>query len=215
MIFKTEAENFHLLESYKERNLYYKIFAGYLLNEIIPGYGQRKEKLLHLLKNIRKEEQRFIDPFDKTQIVFEALEKETWNITFDYHITQCFTGVDGGEMSDILLHTKSSIISFECKYTSNFDIQDDIYSVHDRIRKFCDEFDLAAVQVLLLKKDKWNKSTKITGRYDPSALADKNIPIIVIFWEELSEIIDDSRVKFFLNTQIARPRKGAKTIVRN
>jgi hypothetical protein len=27
-----------IFESEKERNLYYKVFAGYLLNEFIPGY---------------------------------------------------------------------------------------------------------------------------------------------------------------------------------
>jgi len=210
MIFKTEAENFHLFESYKERNLYYKIIGGYLLNEIIEGYEERKEKLLGLLLNIRKDEERFIDPFNKAQIVFEALQKETWDITFDYHIVQILQSeiVDRGEMSDILLLTKSSLVSFECKYPSDFNIDKDIHAVQDRITQFYGTTGRTPLQVLLLKKDKWHYSSKIKTRLSckPESI---NIPIIVLFWEELIDIIDDYRVKNFLNKQIQRASSPA------
>ena len=41
-------------ESYKERNLYYKIFAGYLFNELVPGNKKRKAAFIYAdsLRNI-------------------------------------------------------------------------------------------------------------------------------------------------------------------
>ena len=37
-------EPFEKKESHKERNLYYKIFAGYLFNELVPGLEERKDR---------------------------------------------------------------------------------------------------------------------------------------------------------------------------
>ena len=41
MLYDTSDQTF---ESEKERNLYYKIFAGYLLNERIPRWQDRLER---------------------------------------------------------------------------------------------------------------------------------------------------------------------------
>lgn len=46
MIFDSTAD---LFESYKERNVYYKIFAGYLLNELVPGHADRLRRLCSVL----------------------------------------------------------------------------------------------------------------------------------------------------------------------
>ena len=58
MIFNTISNytnnEFHIRESYKERNLYYKIFAGYIFNELIPGEEERKNQFLNLLNEILK-----------------------------------------------------------------------------------------------------------------------------------------------------------------
>ena len=56
MIFDISADNWEDKESYKERNLYYKIFAGYLFNEIIPGEEERKNSFIDLLRDTLKEE---------------------------------------------------------------------------------------------------------------------------------------------------------------
>lgn len=52
MIFKQEADDFHQLESYKERNLYYKILGGYFFNELIDGYDHRKKQFRKLLAGV-------------------------------------------------------------------------------------------------------------------------------------------------------------------
>ncbi len=40
----------NILESEKERNLYYKFFAGYFFNELIEGYQDRLMGFLTLLQ---------------------------------------------------------------------------------------------------------------------------------------------------------------------
>ena len=49
MIFEINKSNWKETESYKERNFYYKIFAGYLFNELIPGEENRKNQFIELL----------------------------------------------------------------------------------------------------------------------------------------------------------------------
>ena len=46
MIFNSLGTHF---ESEKERNLYYKIFAGYFCNELISGYEDRILSLIQFL----------------------------------------------------------------------------------------------------------------------------------------------------------------------
>lgn len=95
------------------------------------------------------------------------------------------------------------MISIECKFLSNFSIQKDIESVQDRIDKFSSDtrFKRDPLQLLLLKKDKWDNSAKFIGRLET---LQPKIPIVVIFWEELNEIIDNESVKKYLTTQIHR-----------
>ena len=48
MLFDRSISTF---ESEKERNLYYKVFAGYLLNEFIPGYQDRLMSFCNVINN--------------------------------------------------------------------------------------------------------------------------------------------------------------------
>lgn len=210
MIYKTEIEDFHLLESYKERNLYYKVFGGYFFNEIIPGYEARKCKFIDLIAENRFDEERLFDPEKRVTSIFDKLRNENINVTFDYHTAQIFKEdklTDRGEMSDILITTKSCMISIECKFFSNFEINKDIFSVQNRIRKFAKRFDLIPIQILLLKSEKWRYSGKIRTRIDQQSRSEEDsliAPIIVLFWEELAELIDNSLVKEYLLKQLSR-----------
>ena len=210
MIYKTEIEDFHLFESYKERNLYYKIFGGYFFNEIVPGYETRISKFITLIADNRLEEERIYDPMKCADLIFSKLRNEKINVTFDYHTAQIFRddkSKDRGEMSDVLITTKSCMISIECKFLSNFNIGKDIFSVQDRMRKFAKQFDLIPLQILLLKKDKWFYSGKIRSRIEQESTSKKDkiiAPIIVVFWEEVAELIDNSVVKEYLTKQLNR-----------
>lgn len=104
MIFKSEADDFHLLESYKERNLYYKIFGGYFFNELIDDCAKRKEQFINLIAAVSDNE-RVWDPENKVPSFLKnmAVEKD-WGVTFDYHTAQVFQEdkrEDRGEMSDV------------------------------------------------------------------------------------------------------------------
>jgi len=211
MIFKTEIEDFHLFESYKERNLYYKIFAGYYFNEIVPGYEERKSKFFSLLENGIQDEERIYGCRQDINEILSDTRQEKLNLTFDYHPAQIFKDnkkLDRGEMSDILITTTSTMISIECKFLSDFDIDKDILLVQRRIKKFSMQFYLRPIQVLLLKKEKWATSAKIKTRIDQ--VLDSNSesfifsPIVVVFWEDILDLIDNAIVKEYLAKQLKR-----------
>lgn len=125
-------------------------------------------------------------------------------MTFDYHTAQIFKEdkvEDRGEMSDVLILTKTKMISIECKFLSNFSIQKDVDSVQKRIQKFSAHYKLAPLQVLLLKEDKWQRSGKLSGKLETFNPA---IPIIVIFWDELEPLISTRQVNTYLKSQINR-----------
>lgn len=208
MIYKTESENFHLFESYKERNFYYKIFAGYLFNELIPGYEERKKLFLNLLQSIIGDNNRFFSVKNDANLFLERMGAEEWNITFDYHLAQIFKADkadDRGEMSDVLLLGNSSFISIECKLLSNYSIGKDIIAVQKRIKKFANHFQLAPFQILLIKRQKWENSARIKDRSELTTSGHHfDIPLLVLFWDELETIIDSPSVKAYLLKQDKR-----------
>lgn len=210
MIFRTDTKDFYELESYKERNLYYKIFAGYLLNEAVPGYISRKEKFLDLITNIKGDSERVFDSNGQVMSVIEAMKNEDISTTFDYHTAQEFKEDkrdDRGEMSDILIVSDTCMVSVECKFGSNFSVDKDILTVQNRIKKFNGRFKRNPIQVLLLKKGKWSFSGKIKGRIH---IGELYCPIVVLFWEDIEKIIDNGGVKDYLVKQLKREFRLAK-----
>lgn len=132
MIFKNDTKDFYELESYKERNLYYKIFAGYLLNETVPGYASRKGKFFELISSVHCNSERVFDSNGKVQDIVETINGEDITVTFDYHTAQEFKEDkrdDRGEMSDILIVSDTCMVSIECKFGSNFSVEKDILTV--------------------------------------------------------------------------------------
>lgn len=75
MIFDTATINLETDESYKERNLYYKIFAGYLFNELIPEYYERKTKFLKLLELKINLAERFFGDKQKADNILAGIQK--------------------------------------------------------------------------------------------------------------------------------------------
>ena len=70
-------------ESYKERNLYYKIFAGYIFNEFVAGYAERKERFLDLICT-----QENNTNYYKTKQIIEKMKHEEIHVDFDHHACQ-------------------------------------------------------------------------------------------------------------------------------
>ena len=198
MIFN-EVDNFIDLESYKERNLYYKIFAGYLLNELIEGYNERKIKFIELLKNKLNDNNLF---FGNNVLINQLLGKigtEELHLTFDYHTSQIFED-NRGEMSDILITSSTSFLSIECKYLSNLNFEKDVIEVQARIKRYSEHMNKTPLQIILVKKQKWGYSKNMKISLNNSI----DVPIIVLFWEDIYLIIQDEFVKKYLEVQLAR-----------
>lgn len=207
MIFRPNLDSFDELESYKERNLYYKIFAGYLLNEVVPEYTSRKEKFFDLITSIHEDSDRVFDTDGRLRDIIETIKVEDMSVTFDYHTAQIFADDkrdDRGEMSDVLLLSDTCMVSVECKFGSNFSIDKDILTVQNRIKKFNGRFKRNPIQVLLLKKGKWSFSGKIKERIN---IGELYCPIVVLFWEDIQNIIDDEGVRDYLVKQLDRKFK--------
>ena len=200
MIFN-EVDNFIDLESYKERNLYYKIFAGYLLNELIEGYNERKIKFIELLKNKLNDNNLF---FGNNVLINQLLGKigtEELHLTFDYHTSQIFED-NRGEMSDILITSSTSFLSIECKYLSNLNFEKDVIEVQARIKRYSEHMNKTPLQIILVKKQKWGYSKNMKISLNNSI----DVPIIVLFWEDIYLIIQDEFVKKYLEVQLARKK---------
>lgn len=74
MIFDVDNGNFNHTESYKERNLYYKILADYLFNELMRGEEQRKTDFLQLLADTLNNPERFRGNKEEMLMMIRALK---------------------------------------------------------------------------------------------------------------------------------------------
>lgn len=222
MIFKIDRKAFFNEESYKERNLYYKIFAGYLFNELVPGEEVRKQSFFDLLIRTSKKSDRckFSDlSGDDLEHQLKQFALQAIQVTFDYHSAQVILEdkkEDRGEMSDILLMTKNQFISIECKYLSDMDYSKDIETVQKRIQRVNKKLNkINPLQVLILKKSKWENakkaSNKQNGFYEKMQNGKPSVPIIVLFWEDLKGVFknidektDGKKVNKYLTKQLSR-----------
>ena len=208
MIFKV-SNDFANTESYKERNLYYKMFAGYLFNELIPDENIRKKGFIDLMINTISKSERSKGE-DLIQLLNEV-KKEEIQVTFDYHSAQIIDEHkknNRGEMSDVLLMTSNYFISIECKYLSDMHFEKDIVEVQGRIIEVEKVLNRKAIQVLLLKEEKWKNmkgfEAKENSFYKMFINSKTAIPIVVLFWEDLFPLINDKRVGDYLISELKR-----------
>ena len=209
MIFTIDADNLQNGESYKERNLYYKIFAGFLFNELVehPTYEVRKAEFCKLLLEKIKQPESFFGDKQIADNILIGIQSEVWKITFDYHPAQIFPEDkrdNRGEMSDILIMAGKHMLSIECKFLSDINYDKDVIEVQDRIIKFSEHFKIEALQIFILKKDKWNNSKRIRKEL----LNKPQIPLLVLFWEDILLMIEGSKMEVadYLKLQIGRKK---------
>lgn len=160
MIFSNEID-FNVSESYKERNLYYKLFAGYLFNELLEGAEGQKAGFFQLLGGIVHHADRFRGDKQKINELISGMANEPVSVTFDYHSSQVIKShrkEDKGEMSDVLLLSPSYLISIECKFLEDMKFGKDVEEVQNRIREVSTLVGRTPLQVLLIKKSKWEET---------------------------------------------------------
>ncbi len=175
-------------ESYKERNLYYKFFAGFFFNELVPGWEHRLDEFCQVISarsglagGIR-------------------LNPATTHVSFDNHLIQLVKkGVDRGEFADILLHDPHNriLVGIEAKYLSNWKHKKDIEINSERLRMAGEQLDAGTVvQCLLVSESKWNRSQQ-------KLLLESTSPrIAVIHWEQLWQICSNPLVVGYLSRQL-------------
>ena len=202
MIFDNSSNAF---ESEKERNLYYKIFAGYLLNELIPGYQDRLQSLCNLINN----------PADRGKAAPKSmlkLDPNKTHVSFDNHIYLFFPNSNRGEFADVLIHDElnRTIVTIEVKLHSNWSYDKDILSNKERLRLIQQSLpQIHLFPILLVSHSRWENAKRMESHQYSNYIKfrDKpDCPFIVILWEQLLDIIDNPDVRKFLVSQLYRDK---------
>ncbi len=196
MLFNHGADVF---ESEKERNLYYKFFAGYFFNDLVSGYEKRVKSFYELLfqQGIDKE-----DCFGDFKLHEGMRIPSAVSVTFDFHGYLLKGAKDRGELADILIqdHQNNLFIAIEAKSLTDWNYEKDIKVNSERIMQLKNH-SRNLYQVLLLTDEKFNncKSRKIrkSSNWGKLIKHDKNwdIPLRVITWEDLLDICSKNIVE--------------------
>lgn len=194
-----------VFESEKERNLYYKVFAGYLLNEYIDGIEARLNAFCRWVNDAPHRGK-------AAPNVDLRLDVGTTHVSFDNHaymLEECAT--DRGEFADVLVHDRSNkiIVAIEAKVHSDWSYSKDVAANDTRIRRI--EAQMAGVTFvpcLLVKKDKWAEAERMQNHprsnYRPFVERDDN-RCRVLFWEDLAALVGNEDVKALIEVVLDHP----------
>jgi len=181
-----------LFESEKERNLYYKFFAGFFLNELVDGYQSRTQDFRRLInrKLLESDSSFRLENVDGPLLA-----------SFDYHSYLLENSSDKGELADILIEdlTNRSVIAIEAKFLTDWNFDKDITANESRIGILKEKFKKDVVQALLLTRRKNEAAKQASSRAnsnyrklsDPTRKSKQ--PFIVLEWEELIDLVDKSK----------------------
>jgi hypothetical protein len=186
------------IESEKERNFYFKFFAGYYFNELVPGIESRIRDFCNILN----------DPLNRINDAGTEIELSpvTTHVTFDFHEYLINKGADRGELADILIvdEDKSLCIAIEVKWLENWNFEKDILANNKRIKTLEKTNRFKHVyQCLLIKESKHEhgkKKVNAAGSNYAKLSGQEEISVIVITWEDLLKNLEEPVVeKFFSN----------------
>jgi hypothetical protein len=203
MLFNTQAA----FESEKERNLYFKFFAGYFFNELISGYEKRVENFCELINESAEE---YIN-YSPTKKLF--LSPKNTYATFDIHAYLFDSCADKGELADILVYDmeNKTMLCIEAKFLSNWTIKKDINQNASRIvevEKIKKGMNL--IQVLLVTNEKWGNVRKQIKKDESNyrRLCDnKDVPVVILTWEKLIDLCDDENIRNYFTNHISKKKE--------
>jgi len=201
MLFDTETVGF---ESYKERNLYYKLFAGYLFNELIEGWQGRFESFISLLADPTYPETRPLAPL--------LLKAGTTHVSFDNHLIQLTdSATDRGEFADVLLFDSDSraLVAIEAKFLSDWEFEKDVKSNGERLEEARRRLGASSVtSVLLVTETKWKNVVAQQGKEKSQyRLLVENYarcPVRVLTWERVRDKCTAGSVRSYLDERLGR-----------
>ncbi|AWW26378.1 hypothetical protein DOZ58_06775 [Acetobacterium sp. KB-1] len=201
-------------ESYKERNLYYKIFAGVIFNELIPE-NDLPLRFIECLSVKYGETCEAFKTNEKTHVIadLKGLKEDAQNgnltVFFDYHIEQilkekglsCYECSMKGEIADIFIGGSNNFIAIEAKYLTDFGFGKDVEKNQKRILFAQENIGTSTgIQVLLisdkkhynLKKKKNCKNSNYEALRNYLVNQANDIPFILIDWKDIENLIPDN-----------------------
>jgi hypothetical protein len=208
MLFNENAkDNLNVFESKKERNLYYKFFAGYFCNDLISNW---EERLTHLVSKVKNE----------TKISNFVLDPNTTHISFDNYFNQIHKPSDGGEFADIFIMdwNNKMALAIEAKFTEDFGEKD--FGVLDqdkdngknnyaRIKKIREKgYFENIIQIILIAEP---KKKELENRADSELYKlkifnnslDTNEKIILWTWKEMIDLCDEGKAKEYFKKHLS------------
>jgi len=219
----------------KERNLYTKIFAGYLFNEIIklPSINERLKFFLDI-KPIYVNGTKNSESLSLKNIINIKLSDtiENGHVNFDNHLLSMDFKEEKNEYSDIGIwlpkdNGKNHLIAIEAKYTQNWSIDKDLNSNIKRIKKiiaqdkhYYNYHTDTATFILLITELKLNEQEKKSDsvlKLLEISIKPENINICIMTWEQIIESIISSDkinnvkvIEYFYNSSINEMRKQGR-----
>ena len=192
----------YIMESEKERNLYYKFFAGYFFNELVLGYQNRVNRFLE--RHIFNSPQKF-----GPKIALNFSHANKIYITFDYHAYLIDEKSDRGEVADVLLFEPKDdlIISIEAKFLTDWKFEKDVLKNLERLKLFKNK---NKIQCLLITEQKLKNSlNKINQpRSNFKKLIDNQaileFPFIILTWEALIRDCENQNIKAFFENHLKK-----------
>ena len=206
MLFSFDSTAF---ESEKERNFYYKVFAGYWLNELIPDLQDRLDAFLAVLSAPR-----FKGP--KAPPLVPLVAKSA-HASFDNHEHRIAgPRTDHGEFADILIQDEAGpvLYAIEAKLYSDWKYPKDVLRNGDRLSRIAKLLPkVSIIPVLLLSEKKWSDSkhqSGTPGSHYKRLDADKCAQVRVICWEDLANKTKDLKVRRFISERLRTPKSSMK-----
>lgn len=183
-------------ESNKERNLYYKVFAGCIFNELINKNNLPNAFIEKLKYRYNWTSKHFsLEDNKEVYTYLEQLKSDfknnKLNVSFDYHINRIDENSDRGELADIFINGTNTFVAIEAKYLEKYEFKKDIMKNRSRIKKAMDKSNYAGIEVLLIQGSKLEYSVVNYNALNNYMRNEDNqdIPFIIIFWEDILDII--------------------------
>jgi hypothetical protein len=198
-----------VLESEKERNLYYKFFAGYFFNEFIPGYEERLASFQQLLRE--EMQQHSWKPAREI-----TLSTASTHVSFDNHGYLIGFQGDRGEFADIVIHDRENhfLIVIEAKFMTDWDFAKDVKVNAHRLEYIASQMhDTDIIPCLLVPKQKWDAAVELATRIENNVWKLQNAPnsrLIILKWEHFAELSENVAVKTYLNYQLSLSKQTAR-----
>lgn len=205
MIFESEQRRF---ESEKERNLYFKFFAGFYFNEFVrwhpqnlDGYSERLMDFYRLLDHA---------PFRVGEDHMAGIRPSIGRtyVSFDNQIDR-YDETYRGEFADILIQDEPNrlLIGIEAKFQDDWDYQKDIVENTTKLGVMAGKLGAENVLLcLLVTKDKWANvvSMQVKKNSNFDRLQNHPSPVVVLHWEMFGELESvHPRVRKYLAKQLA------------